>query len=156
MNDNITIRGIVATDPRHILTEEGLSVTSFRIITTSTEYDADADAWRRTHSNWFTVTADRQLASNVAGCVSRGDPLLVSGRLRVCEWSTDDGRCEAGVTAEIEADAIGHDLAWGCASFSRTVARPGAGAEVKTRPSADAPADASAVSTGDVSSATAA
>ncbi len=121
MNDTITVTGVVATDPRHIVTTEGLSVTSFRLITTNTVYDVDADAWQNTRCNWFTVSAYRQLASNVAGCVSRGDPVLVTGRLTVREWSDGDDPSSRGITAEIEADAIGHDLAWGSATFARTV-----------------------------------
>ncbi|QIZ98610.1 single-stranded DNA-binding protein [Leifsonia sp. PS1209] len=121
MNDTITVTGVVATDPRHIVTTEGLSVTSFRLISTNTVYDVDADAWQNTRCNWFTVSAYRQLASNVAGCVSRGDPVLVTGRLTVREWSDGDDTSSRGITAEIEADAIGHDLAWGSATFARTV-----------------------------------
>ncbi|WP_460631713.1 single-stranded DNA-binding protein [Leifsonia lichenia] len=122
MNDTITVSGVVATDPRHLVTNEGLSVTSFRLITSSNADQVDARADPRTSSNWYTVTAYRQLASNVAGCVSRGDPILVSGRLRVREWSEDDAEPGCiGVCAEIEADALGHDLGWGSAAFVRTV-----------------------------------
>ncbi|MFJ8893530.1 single-stranded DNA-binding protein [Leifsonia sp. NPDC102414] len=121
MNDIITVSGVVATDPRHLVTDEGLSVTSFRLVTSSIADQGDARARPRTSSNWYTVTAYRQLASNVAGCVSRGDPLLVSGRLRVREWSDDEEEGDCGVCAEIEADALGHDLGWGSAAFVRTV-----------------------------------
>ena len=31
MTDNITLRGLVATTPRHIVTSEGLAITSFRL-----------------------------------------------------------------------------------------------------------------------------
>lgn len=121
MNGTITVTGVVATDPRHIVTTEGLSVTSFRLITSNTVYDVDADAWQNTHGNWFTISAYRQLATNVAGCVRRGDPLLVTGRLTVREWPDGDDPSSRGIAAEIEADAIGHDLAWGSATFARTV-----------------------------------
>lgn len=137
MNDIITIRGVVATTPRHLVTEEGLAVTSFRVLTSNRVFDPEAEAWHRSDGNWFTVSTYRQLASNVAGCVGRGDPVLVSGSLRVREWSSAAEAAGDGVTAEIEAEAIGHDLAWGSALFARTVASTGSGAQSSARPDAE-------------------
>ncbi|MFF1632865.1 single-stranded DNA-binding protein [Leifsonia sp. NPDC058248] len=74
-------------------------------------------------TNWFTVTAFRQLAINVAACVSKGDPVMVSGRLSVREWENED---RSGIVVEIDADSVGHDLGWGSSAFTRTI-RPSSG-----------------------------
>jgi single-strand DNA-binding protein len=81
-------------------------------------FDRTANKWVDGETNWFTVTAFRQLAINAAGSVSKGERVLITGKLRVRDW--DNGE-RAGTSVEVEADAIGHDLTWGTASFTRTV-----------------------------------
>jgi single-strand DNA-binding protein len=58
------------------------------------------------------------LAINSAGSVSKGERVLVTGKLRVRDW--DNGE-RAGTSVEVEAEALGHDLTWGTATFTRTV-----------------------------------
>jgi single-strand DNA-binding protein len=106
---NITLQGLVATTPRHIITQEGLPITSFRLA----EYDnTDPNAT----TNWFTITGFRDLAINTASSVSKGDRVVVSGSLRIRDW--DNGE-RSGTSAEVEAVSIGHDLCWGTSEFQR-------------------------------------
>ena len=65
------------------------------------------------------MTCFRQLAINVVGSIAKGQRIVVVGRLRVRDWENGD---RAGTTVEIDADALGHDLAWGSAVFTRSVA----------------------------------
>ena len=39
MTDTITLTGLVATTPRHLVTSEGLPITSFRLASTQRRYD---------------------------------------------------------------------------------------------------------------------
>lgn len=110
MNDTITIRGIVATVPRHLVTHTGLSITSFRLASPSRRWDRATSAWVNGDTNWFTVTAFRTLATNVHESVIKGDRVLVAGRLRIRPWERED---RSGVAVEIDGDSIGHDLAFG-------------------------------------------
>ena len=127
MQDTITITGLVASDPRHILTSEGLSITSFRVASAQRRFDRSQERWIDGDTNWYTVTSFRQLALNCAASIQKGQRVLVTGRLRIREW--DNGE-RVGTTIEVEADSIGHDLMWGTASFSRTiVSRPAPVAE---------------------------
>jgi single-strand DNA-binding protein len=119
MSDTITVTGLVATTPRHLVTGEGLPITSFRLASTQRRFDRKENRWVDGDTNWFTVTSFRQLANNIVGSVSKGQRVVVTGRLRVREWQTDDKR---GTNVEIDADAIGHDLSWGTAAFVRSVA----------------------------------
>ena len=73
--------------------------------------------WVDGETNWFTITAFRQLALNVASSVSKGDRIIVSGKLRVRDW--DNGE-RTGTSVEIEAETMGHDLVWGTTTFART------------------------------------
>jgi single-strand DNA-binding protein len=81
-------------------------------------FDRKENKWVDGETNWFTVTAFRQLAINCAGSVSKGERVLVTGKLRVRDW--DNGE-RAGTSVEVEAEALGHDLTWGTATFTRTV-----------------------------------
>jgi single-strand DNA-binding protein len=111
---NITVSGLVATTPRHLITQEGLPITSFRLA----EHDhTDPNAT----TNWYTVSAFRQLAINTASSVSKGDRVVVSGLMKIRDW--DNGE-RTGTSVEIEATALGHDLEWGTTEFTRTQPTP--------------------------------
>lgn len=120
MNDSLSTRGFVATVPNHIVTAEGLPITTFRLAATRRKFNRTTKSWENGETNWFTVTAFRQLAMNVAACIGKGDPVLVSGRLSVREWQNE---ARSGTVVEIDADAVGHDLCWGSSEFSRTIKR---------------------------------
>jgi single-strand DNA-binding protein len=125
MPDTITITGLVATAPRHILTSEGLSITSFRVASNQRRFDRAQERWIDVDTNWYTVASFRQLALNCATSIEKGQRVIVTGRLKIREWDTGE---RVGTTVEIEADSIGHDLLWGTASFSRSIASSAASA----------------------------
>ena len=139
MTDTITLTGLVATTPRHLVTSEGLPITSFRLASTQRRYDRGAQKWIDGETNWYTITAFRQLAINVVGSVNKGQRIVVSGKLRIRDWESGD---RAGTTVEVDADALGHDLSWGTSVFTRSVASTVAN-------DADLPSDRAAVLEGD-------
>jgi single-strand DNA-binding protein len=118
MSDVFSVSGLVATTPRHLVTQDGLPITSFRLASSKRRFDRSKNAWIDGETNWFTVTCFRQLAINTASSVSKGDRIYTSGRLKVRDW--DNGE-RTGTSVEIEADALGHDLSWGNSVFTRTV-----------------------------------
>lgn len=61
MSDTITLTGIVATTPRHLVTGSGLAITSFR-----------------------------QLALNVQLSIRKGEHVVVTGRLRIRDWASGE------------------------------------------------------------------
>ncbi|MFE4950713.1 single-stranded DNA-binding protein [Leifsonia sp. NPDC056665] len=119
MAETVTVQGTVATSPRHVEPEAGAPITSFRLVTNDRRRGRRSGAkLPDAQSNWFTVTAFDELAVSVAACIARGDPLVVAGRLCVRDWEGE----QLGVTVEIEAEAIGHDLSWGRSEFTRSTA----------------------------------
>lgn len=118
MSDSFSVTGLVATTPRHLVTQDGLPITSFRLAASTKRFDKQTNRWTDGETNWFTVTSFRQLAINSATSVSKGDRVVVMGRLRVRDW--DNGE-RAGTSVEIEAETLGHDLVWGSSTFVRTV-----------------------------------
>ncbi len=118
MSEQISVTGLVATTPRHLVTQDGLPITSYRLASSSRRFDRSQNKWVDGETNWYTVSAFRQLAINSAGSINKGDRVLVVGKLRVRDW--DNGERD-GTSVEIEAEAVGHDLSWGSSSFTRTV-----------------------------------
>jgi single-strand DNA-binding protein len=118
MTDTITLIGFVATAPKHLITGEGLPITSFRLASTQRRFDRAQGRWSDGDTNWYTVTTFRQLAINTVGSVAKGDRVVVTGRLRIRAWEVGD---RSGTNVDVEADAVGHDLGWGTTSFTRTI-----------------------------------
>ena len=118
MSETITVSGLVATTPRHLVTQDGLPITSLRMAASHRKFDRTLNKWVDGDTNWYTVTAFKQLAINIAGAVNKGERIVVTGKLRVRDW--DNGE-RAGTSVEIEATSVGHDLNWGTAVFTRTV-----------------------------------
>jgi single-strand DNA-binding protein len=118
MTDTIALSGLVATDPRHIITSEGLAITTFRLASTQRRFDRGQSKWVDGETNWYTITAFRQLALNSAGSIKKGERVVVTGRLRIREWQSGD---RTGLNVDVEAESLGHDLAWGTTTFSRSI-----------------------------------
>jgi len=118
MTDTIAVTGIVATPPSIISTGDDLRITSFRLASTQRRFDRGRDRWVDGETNWYTVTAFRQLAVNVGTSVIKGDKVVVTGRLRIRDWENGEKK---GINVDIEADSIGHDLAWGTTTFTRVI-----------------------------------
>lgn len=119
MTDQITVLGTIATEPRHLITGEGLAIVSFRLASPQQRNSPGDDQEAEASSNWYTITGYRRLAINAAASLRKGDRVIVTGRLRLREWTAGDA---SGTTAEIEADAIGPDLGWAKADVTRTAA----------------------------------
>lgn len=139
MSDIMTLTGIVATEPRSVTTPEGLSITSFRLASSQRRFDRQTQSWVDGETNWYTVSSFRRLAENLAASLTKGDPVLVRGRVRIREWQNEQ---RSGTTVEVEADSVGHDLLWGRSSFDRVSARS---AESEHAPASPGSPSASAV-----------
>ncbi|GGZ17901.1 single-stranded DNA-binding protein [Streptomyces poonensis] len=117
MNETtLCVVGNVATRP--VCKETALGTSArFRLAVTSRYWDREKNEWTDGHTNFFTVWSRRTLAANVTSSVSVGDPVIVQGRLRVRTERTEEG--ESRTWADIDATAIGHDLARGTSAFRR-------------------------------------
>ncbi|MER5833546.1 single-stranded DNA-binding protein [Streptomyces sp. NPDC002130] len=107
--------GRVATQPVYREMASGPSAR-FRLAVTARYWDREKNTWTDGHTNFFTVWANRQLATNTAASLTVGEPVIVQGRLKV---RTDVREGQSWTSADIDAVAIGHDLAWGTAAFRR-------------------------------------
>ena len=103
----ITIKGLVATTPRHLTTADGLRIASFRVACTEDGSD---------NTNWYTISAFKSSAESVSNNITKGDRVIVTGTLTVRDW--DNGE-RTGTSVEIEADAIGLDIDYKIGTFAR-------------------------------------
>ncbi|WP_166983782.1 single-stranded DNA-binding protein [Paramicrobacterium fandaimingii] len=115
MADTITVTGVVGTTP-HLGDAAGTPVCNFRLATSLRRYDKQTGAWTEYGTNWYSVGAYRYLGKNVAASVRKGDRVVVTGRVRLREWSNQAGK---GMTIDIDATSVGHDLTWGTTTFRK-------------------------------------
>ena len=117
MNDIITtVIGNAVTDVSLRVTSSGTSVASFRIASNSRRFDKSTSSWIDQEPSYLSITAWSQLAENVALSVHKGQPLVVTGKLKVRQWQDED---KSGTNVEIDAIAIGHDLNRGTSEFTK-------------------------------------
>ncbi|MFD5460795.1 single-stranded DNA-binding protein, partial [Streptomyces olivaceus] len=107
--------GNVATQPvfRHLA--NGASAR-FRLAVTARYWDREKSNWTDGHTNFFTVWANRQLATNVSGSLALGDPVVVQGRLKV---RTDVREGQSWTSADIDAGGGGPVVCPGAAGGRR-------------------------------------
>ncbi|MDX3247708.1 single-stranded DNA-binding protein [Streptomyces sp. ME18-1-4] len=109
--------GNVATRPVYRDLAAGASAR-FRLAVTSRYWDREKNTWTDGHTNFFTVWANRQLAANTMASLNVGDPVIVQGRLKV-RTEQREGQ-QNWTSADIDAVAIGHDIARGTSAFRRS------------------------------------
>jgi len=115
MSDYITVRGVLGTEVQRKRTKKGDAVAEFRLASSGDWLNRDTGEWVKGMTNWYTVQAFRGLAENLWRSLSKGDPVVVTGKLKLRQWELQDGR--RGTSPEIDADSIGHDLRRGTAEF---------------------------------------
>jgi len=113
----VTVIGFVAQDPIFEVLASGTSLMSLRVGSTPRRYDRELGQWRDDDPMFLTVSCWRGLADNLQSCeLQRGDPVIVTGKLRIREYVKDGQR---RFSAQIEATTVGHDLSRGVARFQR-------------------------------------
>lgn len=118
MNETVaTLVGNVASDVRSTTSQSGVPISSFRVASSTRRFDRARGGWADVDTLYVTVVCWRALAENVAVSLSKGDPVVVQGRVRMRQWTGEDGR--TGTSVEVEASAVGHDLTRGVSVFTK-------------------------------------
>lgn len=105
----VTVVGTLVSDarPRRV-GPDGTLVLNFRVASNERRYDKGSESWVDGESLYLSVNCWRRLAENAASLV-KGDPVIVNGKLRSREWTTEHG--ERRSVTELDATAVGPDLA---------------------------------------------
>ncbi|KTS05309.1 single-stranded DNA-binding protein [Microbacterium testaceum] len=117
MSDHITLVGNIVGDPEERATRGGDSIAAFRLAVSERRFDRERGQWIDGHTSYYAVSAFGELGRNALASIRKGERVVVSGRLRLREWENETKR---GVSADVTADAVGHDLRWGTTQFQRT------------------------------------
>ena len=105
MTDTVTVRGYIATAPtQKYLPKTNIPLANFRLASTPCWFDNSTGQWRESDTNWYTVNCFRALAHNSARSLHVGQPVLVTGRLKVKQFERSDG--SQGTSIEIDASSM--------------------------------------------------
>jgi single-strand DNA-binding protein len=120
---NIAVIGNVLTAPEWRKTSNsGHLVANFRVASTSRRLDRETGRWVDGNSLRVRVVCWRKLAEGIAASLAVGDPVVVTGKLYTRDWT--DSENNARTSYEMEAVAVGHDLARGRGRFYRNRPTP--------------------------------
>src|SRR5919112_1598672 len=118
-DNHTTIIGNLVEDPEVRFTNTGIAVTNLRVaVTQRVQQDGQ---WRDGDTSFFKINVWRGQAENLAESLTKGDRVMVTGRLRQRSWETPDG--DKRSVAEIEADEVGASLKFATAKVERATER---------------------------------
>jgi single-strand DNA-binding protein len=118
-DNHTTIVGNLVEDPEVRFTNTGIAVTNLRVaVTQRVQQDGQ---WRDGDTSFLKVNVWRDQAQNLADSLSKGDRVLVTGRLRQRSWETPEG--EKRSVTELEAEEVGASLKWATAKVERNSQR---------------------------------
>lgn len=122
-DDLITVRGYVTAEPKMWQrTAEQAPVATIRVGSTPRKLNRETGEWQDGETSYYNVKCWRRLAENVHGSLRKGDMIIVRGKVSTRSWLDDQQRVRMEV--QIEADTVGHDLAFGWARFNRGLHTP--------------------------------
>lgn len=114
----ITVVGNLVADPELRYTPSGAAVANFRVASTPRRYDSQSNQWVDGEALFLTCNVWRQAAENVANSLTKGDRVIVNGRLRQRSYETREG--EKRTVFEIEVDEVGPSLKYATSQVTRT------------------------------------
>lgn len=104
----ITIVGNLTKDPELRYTSGGAAVAKFTVASTARFFDKTSNEWKDGDPLFLTVNVWRQPAENVAESLSKGDRVIVQGRLKQRGWEDNEGNKRTSY--ELDADEVGCSL----------------------------------------------
>src|SRR5690606_7667665 len=138
---NITLIGNLTDDPELKFTPSGAAVANFTVASTARTFDRQTNEWKDGDTLFIRCSAWRQLAENVAGSLTKGTRVIVTGALKVREYERQDGG--RGTSVEMVVEEVGPSLRNATAQVAR-VAGQGGGGQSSTGFGQQQPAAASA------------
>jgi len=115
MSAPITLIGRVGTEPEMKFGQQGNAVLKFRVVTSGRRQVEGK--WEDVDTSWWSITAFKQLAENLAESLKKGDPVIVVGKIKQRTYETPAG--EKHSIVEVMAEAVGPDLRWVTASVKK-------------------------------------
>ena len=121
----ITLVGNLVADPELRYTPSGAAVANFRVASTPRRFDSQSNQWVDGEALFLACNIWRQAAENVANSLTKGDRVIVQGRLRQRSYVTREG--EKRTVYEIEVDEVGPSLRYATSQVTKTPRQGGQG-----------------------------
>ena len=121
----ITLVGNLVADPELRYTPSGAAVANFRVASTPRRFDSQSNQWVDGEALFLACNIWRQAAENVANSLTKGDRVIVQGRLRQRSYDTREG--EKRTVYEIEVDDVGPSLRYATSQVTKTPRQGGQG-----------------------------
>ena len=121
----ITVVGNLTADPELRYTQNGLAVANFTIASTPRNFDRASNEWKDGEALFLRASVWRDFAEHVAGSLTKGSRVIVTGRLKQRSYETKEG--EKRTSMELEVDEIGPSLRYATAQVTRSSGGGGGG-----------------------------
>lgn len=116
MSNSVTVVGNLTREPELRYTPSGAAVVKFGMAVNRSYNNRNGDKVEQT--DFFDVTAWRELGENIAESLSSGSRVIVTGRLQQDRWENEGGEKRSKIF--IVADEVGPSLRWATASVTKT------------------------------------
>ncbi|ONI62648.1 single-stranded DNA-binding protein [Microbacterium sp. CSI-V] len=113
----LTIVGNMTADPELRHTQGGVPVVGFTVASTPRVFDRQAGEWKDGEPLFMHCSAWREHAEHIAGSLTKGARVIVTGRL--VQKSYQDREGNARTVLELEVDEIGPALRYATAVVTR-------------------------------------
>ena len=123
MSAPITLTGRLGADPEIRFGATGIAILKLRVVTSGRK--KTDSGWEDVDTTWWSVTAFRQLAEHAADSLSKGDEVIVVGKVKQRQYETPEG--EKRSITEVTADQIGPNLRSATAKVNRIQRSEGGG-----------------------------
>lgn len=133
----ITIIGNLTAAPDLRFTPSGAACANFTVASTPRSFDRATNEWKDGAPLFLRCSLWREAAENVAESLSKGNRVIVSGRLKQRSYDKDG---ERRTVVELEVEEIGPSLKYATAKPVRTSrGQQSSGQQAQSRPAQDDP-----------------
>ena len=113
----LTLVGNLTADPELKFTNSGVAMARFTVASTPRSFDRESGQYKDGTAMFLRCSAWRGLAEHIAESVGKGSRVLVSGRLRQFDWTTEQGETRSMLALEV--DDIGPSLLFATAAVTK-------------------------------------
>ena len=121
----ITVVGNLTGDPELRFIASGAAVASFTVASTPRTFDRQANDFKDGDTLFMRCTVWREQAENVAESLTKGNRVVVTGRLVQRSYETREG--EKRTVVELQVDDVAPSLRYASAKVTRTQRTEGSG-----------------------------
>ncbi|MCL1838385.1 MAG: single-stranded DNA-binding protein [Propionibacteriaceae bacterium] len=114
MDTQIAMTGRVGSEVDHRIVKE-IAYANFRL--GCTPRVNRRGEWSDQETIWISVHCSRSLADGISASLKKGDPVVVTGKLRNSKWTDSEGNIRQDL--RLEASSVGHDLSLGTTTFTK-------------------------------------